>query len=162
LITGAAKVSPKTRTRVVDAMHTLNFQPNEAARILAYQKKLKRDGDELPPQLRVVSTATKARQISTGGLCQIALPLLVSFCIAGSIVTALPVSRGSGTVSTRKEQITMAQGERKNWRELCKSALGAKDPDELLTIPHQLNQALKSEGQVRRDFREAMRTISPR
>jgi hypothetical protein len=45
----------------------------------------------------------------------------------------------------------MAQGERKNWRELCKSALGAKDP----------NQALKSEEQVRRDFREAMRTISP-
>jgi hypothetical protein len=28
----------------------------------------------------------------------------------------------------------MAQGERKNWRELCKAALGAKDPDELLKI----------------------------
>ena len=68
---------------------------------------------------------------------------------------------GKGTVSTRKEQITMAQGERKNWRELCKSALGAKDPDELLKILQELKQALKSEEQVRRDFREAMRTISP-
>ena len=56
---------------------------------------------------------------------------------------------GKSTVSTRKEQITMALGERKNWRELCKSALGAKDP----------KQALKSEEQVRRDFREAMRCI---
>ena len=56
----------------------------------------------------------------------------------------------------------MAQGERKNWRELCKSALGAKDPDELLKILQELKQALKSEEQVRRDFREAMRTISPR
>ena len=97
-----------------------------------------------------------------GGLCLIALPLLISFCIVGSIVAALrAVSRGSGTVSMRKEQITMAQGERKNWRELCKSALGAKDPDELLKILQELNQALKSEEQVRRDFREAMRTRSP-
>jgi hypothetical protein len=95
-----------------------------------------------------------------GGLCLIALPLLISFCIVGSIVAALRAV--SGTLSTRKEQITMAQGERKNWRELCKSALGAKDPDELLKILQELNQALKSEEQVRRDFREAMRTISPR
>jgi hypothetical protein len=51
--------------------------------------------------------------------------------------------------------------ERKNWRDLCKSALGAKDPDELLKILQELKQALKSEEQVRRDFREAMRTISP-
>ena len=95
-----------------------------------------------------------------GGLCLIALPLLISFCIVGSIVAALRAV--SGTLSTRKEQITMAQGERKNWRELCKSALGAKDPDELLKILQELNQALKSEEQVRRDFREAMRTMSPR
>ena len=60
-----------------------------------------------------------------------------------------------------EEQITMAQGERKNWRELCKAALGARDPDELLKILQELNQALKSEEQVRRDFREAMRTTSP-
>jgi hypothetical protein len=56
----------------------------------------------------------------------------------------------------------MAQGERKNWRELCKTALGAKDPDELLKILQELSQALKREEQVRRDFREAMRTTSPR
>jgi hypothetical protein len=56
--------------------------------------------------------------------------------------------------------VTMAR-ERKNWRDLCKSALGAKDPDELLKILQELKQALKSEEQVRRDFREAMRTISP-
>lgn len=41
LLTGAAKVSPKTATRVVHAMQTLNFQPNEAARVLAFQKKVK-------------------------------------------------------------------------------------------------------------------------
>ena len=60
-----------------------------------------------------------------------------------------------------EEQITMAQGERRNWRELCKAALGAKDPDELLKILQELNQALKSEEQVRRDFREALGTTSP-
>jgi hypothetical protein len=36
----------------------------------------------------------------------------------------------------------MAQGERKNWRELCKAALGAKDPDELLKILQDLNQVV--------------------
>jgi hypothetical protein len=101
-----------------------------------------------------------------GGLCLIALPLLISFCLVGSIVAALQaVSRGSATVttvSTRTEEITMAQGERRNWRELCKAALGAKDPDELLKILQELNQALKREEQVRRDFREAMRTVGPR
>jgi len=51
----------------------------------------------------------------------------------------------------------MAERERKNWRELCSAALGAKDPDELLKIIQELNQALKREEQVRRDFREAMR-----
>jgi hypothetical protein len=56
----------------------------------------------------------------------------------------------------------MAQGERKNWRELCKAALGTKDPDELLKILQELNQALKREEQVRRDFWEAMRTTSAR
>ena len=56
----------------------------------------------------------------------------------------------------------MAQGKPKNWRELCNAALAATDPDELLKILQELNQALKSEEQVRRDFREAMRTISPR
>ena len=50
----------------------------------------------------------------------------------------------------------MAERERKNWRELCNAALGAKDPDELLQIVQELKQALKHEEQVRRDFREAM------
>jgi hypothetical protein len=49
----------------------------------------------------------------------------------------------------------MAEGERKNWRELCNDALEAKDPDELLKILQQLNKALKNEEQVHRDFREA-------
>jgi hypothetical protein len=55
----------------------------------------------------------------------------------------------------------MAQEERKNWRELCKAALRAKDPDDVLKILQELNQALKSEEQVRRDFREARRMTSP-
>jgi ribosomal protein L16 Arg81 hydroxylase len=52
----------------------------------------------------------------------------------------------------------MAGREHKNWRELCNAALDAKDPDELLKILQQLNKALKREEQVRRDFREAVRT----
>ena len=52
----------------------------------------------------------------------------------------------------------MAERERKNWRELCNAALEAKDPDELLEIVQELNRVLKREEQVRRDFREAMRT----
>jgi hypothetical protein len=49
----------------------------------------------------------------------------------------------------------MSEAQRKNWRELCRAALEAKDPDELLKIVQDLNQALKREEQVRRDFREA-------
>jgi hypothetical protein len=62
----------------------------------------------------------------------------------------------------RREGIPVAQGKLKNWRELCNAALSAKDPDELLKILQELNQVLKREEQVRRDFREAMRTPSPR
>ena len=51
----------------------------------------------------------------------------------------------------------MAIGEHKSWRELCRSALEAKDPNELLEIVEELNKALKDEEQVRRDFREATR-----
>jgi hypothetical protein len=62
-----------------------------------------------------------------GGLCLIALPLLISFCIVGSIVAALrAVSRGRATLRTRREGITMSQGERKNWRGLCKAAPGSE------------------------------------
>jgi DNA-binding LacI/PurR family transcriptional regulator len=45
LITGTGRVSPHTAARVLDAMQALNFQPNEAARILAFQKKLKRSAN---------------------------------------------------------------------------------------------------------------------
>ncbi len=54
----------------------------------------------------------------------------------------------------------MPETERKNWRELCKAALGARDPDELLHIVQELTKALKREEQVRRDFREAMQAIT--
>jgi DNA-binding LacI/PurR family transcriptional regulator len=42
VITGAAKVSAATATRVLRAIRALDFQANEAARALAVQKKLKR------------------------------------------------------------------------------------------------------------------------
>lgn len=51
----------------------------------------------------------------------------------------------------------MAEGNHKNWRELCSAALEARDPDELLTIVQDLKKVLKCEEQVRRDFREAVR-----
>ena len=51
--------------------------------------------------------------------------------------------------------------EHKNWRELCKAALQAKNPDDLMKILQDLNKALKREEQVRRDFREAMREDRP-
>ncbi len=44
LITGAARVSPKTARRIFHAMEVLNFKPNEAARVLAFQKRLKNAG----------------------------------------------------------------------------------------------------------------------
>jgi len=47
----------------------------------------------------------------------------------------------------------MAANKSENWKDLCKAALEAKDPDELLRIVQQLNKALKREEQVRRDFR---------
>ena len=51
----------------------------------------------------------------------------------------------------------MAEGQSRNWRELCSAAPEAQDPDELLKIVQELNKALKREEQVRRDFREATR-----
>ena len=50
----------------------------------------------------------------------------------------------------------MAEREHKNWRELCNTVLEAEDPGELLTILRELNKALKHEGQVRRDLRDAI------
>jgi len=42
VITGAAKVSPTTTDKVLGAMRALNFRPDESARALALQKKVKR------------------------------------------------------------------------------------------------------------------------
>jgi hypothetical protein len=55
----------------------------------------------------------------------------------------------------------VAEGKRRNWRELCRAALGARDADELLKIVQELSRALKREEQVRRDFREAMGADKP-
>jgi DNA-binding LacI/PurR family transcriptional regulator len=41
VITGAARVAPRTSTRVLRAIEALDFKPNEAARVLAIEKKLK-------------------------------------------------------------------------------------------------------------------------
>lgn len=49
----------------------------------------------------------------------------------------------------------MTEARRRNWRELCRAALEAKHPDELMKIVEELNKALKHEEQVRRDFRTA-------
>ena len=54
----------------------------------------------------------------------------------------------------------MAEGARKNWRELCIAALEARDPGESLNILPELHQ-VKREEQVRRDFREARRANKP-
>jgi hypothetical protein len=56
----------------------------------------------------------------------------------------------------------MAEGDGKNWRQLCNAALEARDPDELLRIVQELNKVLKREEQVRRDFREAHRLSKSR
>jgi hypothetical protein len=50
----------------------------------------------------------------------------------------------------------VADRKRKSWRELCRAALDAKDPDELLKIAQELSRVLKSEEQIRRDFRIAL------
>ena len=50
----------------------------------------------------------------------------------------------------------MAEEQRKTWRELCRAALDAKDPDELLQIAQELIKVLKREEQVRHDFRHAL------
>src|SRR3984893_18138338 len=61
------------------------------------------------------------------------------------------------TGQTFRRKFTMVTSEHKSWRELCRAALEARDPNELLEIVQELNKALKDEEQVRRDFREAMR-----
>jgi len=100
-----------------------------------------------------------------GGLFVSTLLLLIVFCIVGSTVAALrAVSRGGATVSRKREEggNHCGSSKPKNRKELCNAALAAKDPGELLKILRELNQSLKREEQVRRDFREAMRTTNPR
>jgi hypothetical protein len=65
------------------------------------------------------------------------------------------------TLAGEDEEHTMAEANRKNWRQLRNAAPEAKDPDELLKIVQDLNRALKREEQVRRDFREAWRANKP-
>lgn len=61
------------------------------------------------------------------GLCLIALPLMISFCIVGLIVAALrAVSWRRAAVNMRREGFTMARGERKNRRELGNAAPGSE------------------------------------
>ncbi|HTT24854.1 MAG TPA: hypothetical protein VMG82_38420 [Candidatus Sulfotelmatobacter sp.] len=47
----------------------------------------------------------------------------------------------------------MTEGNRRNWRELCRAALEAKHSEELMEIVQELNKALEQEEQVLRDFR---------
>jgi len=61
------------------------------------------------------------------------------------------------TTANVRRECTMAERERKTWRELCRAALEAKDPNELLKIVEELSKVLKHEEQIRRDFREATR-----
>jgi LacI family transcriptional regulator len=48
VITGSGRVSQGTADSVLRAMEFLGFEPNESARALAYQKKVKR-GRSAPP-----------------------------------------------------------------------------------------------------------------
>jgi len=52
VITGAAKVAPRTSTRVLRAIEALDFKPNEAARILAIEKKLKKQIESESEELK--------------------------------------------------------------------------------------------------------------
>jgi hypothetical protein len=51
----------------------------------------------------------------------------------------------------------MAEGERKDWGELCNAALEARDSGEVLNMLQELNKVLKRNEQVRRDFSNAMK-----
>ena len=61
------------------------------------------------------------------GLCLTPLPLMISFCIVGSIVAALrAVNRKRAAVNMRTAGITMALGERKKRRKLGNAAHGSE------------------------------------
>jgi hypothetical protein len=119
-----------------------------------------------------------------GLLSVIVVPVVIAFCIVGSMIAAVrAVGRGSHTENRKRGRMsslrlrspgmtaaaiatvlcrsqllgvtTRAEGKRKDWRELCRAALDAKDPDELLEIAPVLGRVLKSEEQLQRDFRSA-------
>ncbi|MGA9510045.1 MAG: hypothetical protein WBV55_15615 [Candidatus Sulfotelmatobacter sp.] len=49
----------------------------------------------------------------------------------------------------------MLEQDDKNWRQLCNAALEAKDPNELLHIVQELNNALKREEQLNHNLQES-------
>jgi hypothetical protein len=53
----------------------------------------------------------------------------------------------------------MAMGPRKTWRELCKAALDAKNPEEVLRIVQELSKVARREEEILRDFRVGIRDI---
>jgi hypothetical protein len=53
----------------------------------------------------------------------------------------------------------MAVGRRKTWRELCRAALDAKSPEEVLSIVQELGKVAKREEEILRDFRVGIRNI---
>jgi hypothetical protein len=53
----------------------------------------------------------------------------------------------------------MAMGRRKTWRELCRAALDANNPEEVLRIVQELSKVAKREEEILRDFRVGIRNI---
>jgi hypothetical protein len=49
----------------------------------------------------------------------------------------------------------MLEQNHKNWKELCSAAIEAKDPDKLLEIVQELNDALKREEQAGPNLQKA-------
>lgn len=83
------------------------------------------------------------------GLCLIALPLMISFCMAGSIVAALrAVCRRRAAVNMKREGISMARGELKNRRELSNAAPGSERSRSLAEDGSGSRPAQLSRGQL--------------
>jgi hypothetical protein len=51
----------------------------------------------------------------------------------------------------------MAMGRRKTWRELCRAALDARNPEEVLLIVQELSKIARREEEILRDFRVGLR-----
>ena len=85
------------------------------------------------------------------GLCLIALPLMISFCMVGSIVAALrAVSRKRAALNMRTERINMARGELKNRRGLGNAAPGSERSQSLAEDGSGRRPAQLSGGQLHR------------